>query len=627
GAGEICSSGMCVLSCASPTQDCGGVCVNTSVDPTNCGACGRSCGSPTNAVGACISGSCNFFCSGLNGDCNRDLGMVGTDGCETSLATDRNNCGACGSVCIAGSTCSMGRCTPTSTTTTGSSGFGMNGSGSGTSFDPGMGGLVVDTMPAEDADYLWVPNTAESTVSRWDARTATEVGRYLVGLPSGECRGVCCWNNNCNMPSRVAVDGRGDAYVANRGFTMQGTVVKIAGSRADCVDRNGNGMIDTSTSSTPMPWGTDECILWTANVGVSNAVLRALTIDAGDAAHPEGYPWVGGYNTFLFYKLNPDTGAVMQTVSVPVRPYGAVILPNGRLFVGVLGGDRSGWFDTTSASPTYNTVMFPYALRGNCNDAYGITADGNGRVWFSGWGCQDTFAYDPATGAWSTTPRLGTTSGRGVTVDPSGRIWTATYHNPYRLHFWDASDFRPNGVIPAGEITTIDMPAGNTEPAGIGADSRGIIWSTSLALSNNLLRIDPTTRAVATYTGTNQVYTYSDFTGGVRRSVIATGVYDEVIDGICDNPTWVALNYDVSVPMGAEIDFVVRTADTVAGLSAAAATTVANIGADVTPANLQLALSMAGVTPRRYMRLTSILRGESGITPVVRSYTVDWTCP
>ena len=37
------------------------------------------------------------------------------------------------------------------------------------------GGLVVDTMPAEDADYLWVPNTAESTVSRWDARTATEV--------------------------------------------------------------------------------------------------------------------------------------------------------------------------------------------------------------------------------------------------------------------------------------------------------------------------------------------------------------------------------------------------------------------------------------------------------------------
>ena len=625
-AGEICSGGSCVLSCADPTVACGAACVNTAIDPSNCGGCGTSCGSPANAVGACLGGDCNYFCSGLNGDCNRDLGTMGSDGCETSLANDRNNCGACGSVCIAGSTCSMGRCTRTSTTTTGSGGFGTNGSGSGTSYDPGAGGLIVDTMPAEDADYLWVPNTAESTLSRWDARTATEVGRYLVGLPSGECRGACCWDNNCNMPSRVAVDGRGDAYVANRGFNMQGTVAKIAGSRQDCVDRNGNGRIDTSTNATPLPWNTDECILWTANVGPVNAVLRALAIDAGDAAHPEGYPWVGGYNNRVFYKLDPDTGAVLQSFTVPLYPYGAVVLPNGRLFVGVLGGSQSGWFDTTSASPTFNTINFPSGIRG-CNDAYGITADGNGRVWFSGWGCQDTFAYDPATGAWSTTPRLGTTSGRGVTVDPSGRIWTATYFNPYRLHYWDASDFVPNGVIPMAQITTITMPPGNTEPAGIGADSRGIIWSTSLAASNSLLRIDPATGVVQTYPGTNRVYTYSDFTGGVRRSVIATGVYDEVIDGICDNPSWSALRYDVTVPMGAEVQFVVRTADTEAGLSAAPSTTVATIGADVSPANLALALSMAGVTPRRYLRLTSILRGESGVTPVLESYTIDWECP
>ena len=65
------------------------------------------------------------------------------------------------------------------------------------------------------------------------------------------------------MPSRVVVDGSGDAYVANRGFSMQGTVTKIAANIDDCVDRNGNGMIDTSTGSTALPFDEDECVLWT----------------------------------------------------------------------------------------------------------------------------------------------------------------------------------------------------------------------------------------------------------------------------------------------------------------------------------------------------------------------------
>ncbi len=35
------------------------------------------------------------------------------NGCETNIGTSNAHCGLCGSVCPAGTTCVMGRCTPT----------------------------------------------------------------------------------------------------------------------------------------------------------------------------------------------------------------------------------------------------------------------------------------------------------------------------------------------------------------------------------------------------------------------------------------------------------------------------------------------------------------------------------
>ena len=132
----------------------------------------------------------------------------------------------------------------------------------GVSFDRDAGGMVV-SINAEQSSELWLVNTAESTISRWDpvADPPEEGGRYRVGLPAGECPGECCWADGCNMPSRVAIDSIGNAYVASRGFQFQGTVTKIAGNLNECVDRNNNGRIDTSHNDLPLEYGQDECAL------------------------------------------------------------------------------------------------------------------------------------------------------------------------------------------------------------------------------------------------------------------------------------------------------------------------------------------------------------------------------
>jgi hypothetical protein len=54
-AGQSCTFGMCrAVMCPGGLTNCGGMCVSTNVDPRNCGMCGNNCG-----LGRpCIMGRC-----------------------------------------------------------------------------------------------------------------------------------------------------------------------------------------------------------------------------------------------------------------------------------------------------------------------------------------------------------------------------------------------------------------------------------------------------------------------------------------------------------------------------------------------------------------------------------------
>lgn len=79
-------------------------CVDITTDDKNCGGCGMRCPSSN----SCVGGLCVPRCKESTADCNG----ASADGCETNLASDPANCGACGHVCdgVPGQPCVQGHC-------------------------------------------------------------------------------------------------------------------------------------------------------------------------------------------------------------------------------------------------------------------------------------------------------------------------------------------------------------------------------------------------------------------------------------------------------------------------------------------------------------------------------------
>jgi stigma-specific protein Stig1 len=81
----------------------GYVCTDLASDFDNCGACGAACAYPgPYEDGACVDGQCFYSCVEGATDCG---------GTCTDLGTDPNNCGECGNVCPASApVCVAGAC-------------------------------------------------------------------------------------------------------------------------------------------------------------------------------------------------------------------------------------------------------------------------------------------------------------------------------------------------------------------------------------------------------------------------------------------------------------------------------------------------------------------------------------
>src|SRR5882672_4373238 len=260
--------------------------------------------------------------------------------------------------------------------------------------------LVALLAPSASAQYIYVANAGEDSVSKIDINTNTEVARIETWFTSGANYTAHLggpWTGAA--PSRIARGPAGDVYVLDRFFTAHLPVLlKIAPTA--------NGpvlpLLDTNPTDNHInpPELTDVRIKWASEIGASTdagALGRSLCID------PSGFLWVGIHTTQRYYKVDPITGLV---VGAPIltpghRPYGCQVNAKGILF-SVDESQTLAEIDTTTNQVTiHNHATFgnnySLSLFNGCGSA-------SSKVYVSEMTSKTYIAYDPQTSSFSATP-------------------------------------------------------------------------------------------------------------------------------------------------------------------------------------------------------------------------------
>jgi hypothetical protein len=230
GDGHSCVAGRCTLNCAAGLVECNGACVDLRSD-LNCGACGNDC---TQVAGyACEarpdqSWACVVQCPSPQIRC----GEPGSEFC-TDSSTDGGNCGGCGKVCGAGTTCTGGNCACDAPTVncTGPNGGTIcvdkttdeqNCGGCGITCNASLGEICDEARcvsPANAPSYVMTKSMVDALRApqqslAFDGTYYWAVGsRYTYGLVSYTTAGVSKkYSTFYDFSSVASADGRGRIY-------------------------------------------------------------------------------------------------------------------------------------------------------------------------------------------------------------------------------------------------------------------------------------------------------------------------------------------------------------------------------------------------------------------------------
>ncbi|MBX3271435.1 MAG: hypothetical protein KF729_14305 [Sandaracinaceae bacterium] len=453
--------------------------------------------------------------------------------------------------------------------------------------DPADGALTLG-FTTNNANGVWIASMDDGTVSRLDPTTGAEVGRYPSTRPDATNQArpwneACNWSDRGNCPSRTAVDQNYDVYVANRAFGNRGTVTKIAGSLANCRDRNGDGIIQTSrdiNGNGRIDMGTaefvgvnDECLLWTVRVGDINGVPRALAVGVAPAASGVGDVWVGLFNQRRACRLSPATGASLGCVNIGnVYPYGAVADASGRIWF-----TSRAWSRDTLGHVDPATMAFTAAAQAPTEViSYGIS------VWTSP-DLSQTYLfiadsdrnallrYNVNTNTWFR--RLFSDFGigatpRGVAADET-YVWVSRYATGSGWTGFCSNELFAINIPNLDGGVVYGLPASSCH-LGVGVGFDNAIWSVAAGTSNAVRLAPDRLTAIATPSLFVSPYTYSDFIGfGLNVFANPRGHYRFVVDSGADCITyrWQAIDWSADVPPETSVEFFVRSAGTVADLA------------------------------------------------------------
>ena len=425
-------------------------------------------------------------------------------------------------------------------------------------FDQGMlAGLEHNTVhdqlqlstEATTLPFIWVPNSNQGTISKVDTVTGNELARYRT-----------CPSDVYGDPSRTTVDLEGSCWVANR---QAGTAVKVGLLEAGkCIDRNANGICDTSrdlngdcdiTDDEILPWGEDECVLYEVVLipgrqgtftpgqytgGYVANYPRAVAVDASNNV------WAGVYNDQFLYNIDGETGQILGSINVAgtsTNPYGALIDGNGTLWVSSWSSPWVLRVDPVSGQQT--RVDLPHS-------SYGLGIDKNGHLFVSGFTTSQISRVNIETNAVELTQPMHS-GGRGVCVTSDQDVWVAI------SNYGEVQRFNNSC-----ESKAVISGAGNT-PTGVAVDAAGKVWVVNVG-DEYIKRINPANNQIEIskrLIGTNH-YGYSDMTGIVSRTVTnKIGSWRVVYDSGEAGTQWGHISWTGSTPGKSSITVEARSSE------------------------------------------------------------------
>jgi hypothetical protein len=444
---------------------------------------------------------------------------------------------------------------------------------------PDSGQLRIDTG-ASVPPFFWIANTSAGTVTKLDTRTGRQAARYdsvLTRNWDGSVPAVRPPRDSCNNPVLTAVDAKGNAFVVNRGSCtgVSASITKYAGSLAECVDRNGNGVIDTSSDAngngTVEPNNAaefkgqgDECVLWTKNYAAAEDQGRSIVVDADQNV------WAAGFSSSRIYQLSGMTGAVQRTIDLQAETGGAsgiqalAIGPGGYLYTSdntTLRLIRKINPSAPEGSRVVGTLISPVPTSG-------LAVDRNGMVWLGADSdsASGVVQADFVNNLIQMVGGGGGCTGRthGVAVDAAGDIWAACPISSRVLRLSSSGTFKNSWSF-----------AFNARPEGVAVAADGRIWVT-LSGIDMVAAINPAVTGSAQSSPSGGAsFSLGDMTGFHHHRFIARqGSWSAVHDSGTAATNWGTLAWNQepqgAAPPGTEITVYARAADTTAALASQA---------------------------------------------------------
>ncbi|MDZ4284611.1 MAG: hypothetical protein U1A28_02205, partial [Patescibacteria group bacterium] len=424
---------------------------------------------------------------------------------------------------------------------------------------------------AKPFGFIWIAASDRGTVIKINTVTGAILGEYRTA-PAGRALN----------PSRTTVDSNGSVWATNRNegdFVAanaispgipaagggMGSVVHIGlEENGQCVDRNGNAVIDTSAGLGDIkPWlngggvdnlggvstAEDECIIHYTRV--NSTFSRHVSVNTSNNV------WVSGIGDRNFDLVDGATGMIIsQQPSVGFGGYGGLIDGAGVIWsarpllrwdtaLPLVGpnGDPAG-FSIGPPAPATN-----WSGQG-APDSYGLCIDPSGNVWNTRLFGNAIDKYAP-DGTHLGTFAHGNGEAQGCVADTSGHIWVA--HSLFGAttvgHLLNDGTYVGNVPLPGG-----------VGPTGLAVDAAGKIWSANIS-SNNASRIDPSLgpiggggvpvgavdMTVALGAGAGP-YNYSDMTGSTLIAAPNNGTWTIVHDSGVVGQEWGKVSWTASTP-------------------------------------------------------------------------------